>query len=268
MTPSRRNSLPLIAALVFSGALAKNLRGQTKAGVPSDKTERITDAEIGPNGNVRIWLKSGKSIQPPPDPAQAVCEAIAISADGLSAGWLVAQNNLFASYSVAVGLDVFRLGKPMRHFGNGLMLIDWQFIDDDKQVQFSSSQLHGPGTDWHTMEIHDIETGRLLRMWREPTDQWVVEATFGPVRGRVTDAAGNPIPDVAVTIRSDPRAEPIALIPTTERGEFEIPTILPGNYELRFEHPGFKTRATTFTMDSFGHNVDVGTVTLSPAPHR
>ena len=84
-------------------------------------------------------------------------------------------------------LTVYIVGKPLRYFGDGLMLLDWDFIDDDKQIQFSSSQTHGPGTDWLSMEVHDIETGRLLKRWLERSETADTHVPLASIRGRVTD---------------------------------------------------------------------------------
>jgi hypothetical protein len=53
------------------------------------------------------------------------------------------------------------MGEPLKHFGDGEVLLDWEFIDHHRHIRFSSTQAHGPGTDLLTLEVHDIETGRF-----------------------------------------------------------------------------------------------------------
>ena len=65
-----------------------------------------------------------------------------------------------------------------------------------------------------------------------------------------------------------PPNDPIQGFPTAGDGTFEIPAVLPGEYELRFQGRGFQTRVAKITMNSDGDAVELGTMTLSPIPHR
>src|SRR5262249_8796233 len=132
--------------------------------VPSAPPTRISDAEVGEDGTVKISFSNGRSVQVPPEKGQAGRERLQVATSGSAVGWLEVDVPV-GSYSVPTTLTVYRVGKPIKHFGDGLVLVDWEFIDRDRDIRFSSTQAHGPGTDWLTMEVHDIETGRLLKRW-------------------------------------------------------------------------------------------------------
>jgi len=131
--------------------------------VPILPTRRFaSQTEVSEDATVKIRFNDGRSIQVPGDKGQAGREYLRVAASGRSVGWLEV-NAPVGSYSVPMTLTVYTVGKSLRHFGDGLMLLDWQFVDGDKHVQFSSSQVHGPGSLWHIMEVQDIQTGRLTK---------------------------------------------------------------------------------------------------------
>jgi hypothetical protein len=51
-----------------------------------------------------------------------------------------------------------------------------------------------------------------------------------------------------------------------EGGQFTLKGIRPGQHELRFEHPGFKTRAIKITVGPSAESMDAGSVTLENQP--
>lgn len=258
---------PVLVALALTGSVTSPMRGQLDAGISSDNPNRIVSAKIAENGRVQIRLKSGKYVQAAAEKDQTACKPVKVAANGGLAGWLVAYGNYGASYPIPTSLIVYRVGKPFRRFGNGFMLNDWSFVDHDKHVQFSSSQTHGTGANWQTVDIWDIDTGRLLKRWREPSDDDVRrDAILTPVSGQVADARGRPVSDVFVTVRAHPMAEAIAATTTDEAGRLSISNIQPGHYELRFEHRGFKQRVVGITVGKSGKKVEIGTVTLEVQP--
>ena len=136
-------SLVLLAVLGLA-APTKPAPAQSKSAVSSDAPTLISDAKVSKDGTVQIRFNNGRSIQVPPEDGQAGREHLQVAASGRSVGWLVDDASV-GSYSVPTTLTVYTVGKPLRHFGDGLVLIDWDFIDNDKRIQFSSSQAHGPG---------------------------------------------------------------------------------------------------------------------------
>jgi hypothetical protein len=256
-------------AVIVTCILTKTIPGQSNVGNSSKDPNRIVDADIAPNGEVEIRLANGGNIRPAPEKGQIACEQIGIDAGGHSVGWLVAYEGVGGtSYPIPTDLIIYQVGAPAKHFTNGLMLLDWQFVDDDKHVQFSSSQVHGPGADWHTMDVYDIQTRRLIKRWLEPDDYVRGEAVLVNLKGRVTDAVGAALPDASVKLTaraippSAPSAEAIALAITGRGGAFEIPNLQFGQYEIHIEHTGFQLRTTPVTIGPNPDNLDIGTVML------
>jgi len=116
------------------------------------------------------------------------------------------------------------------------------------------------------MEILDIETGRLLGRWLERSGTAVTDVTLASVSGRVIDGSGVALPDAVVSIRAHPAAEPFALTISIEGGKFTLQGVQPGEHELWFEHPRFKTRAIKITVGPSEEPVDAGAVTLEHQP--
>jgi hypothetical protein len=257
-----------LLAVLGSAIPTKPVPAQSRGAVSSQAPTRISDAEVSEDGTVQIRFSNGRSIQVPPEKGQAGREQLQIAASGRSVGWLVTYNGLDASYSIPTTLTVYTVGKPLSHFSDGLMLLDWDFIDDDKHVQFSSSQTHGPGTDWLSMEVHDIETGRLLRRWLERSNTARTDVTLASISGLVTDGHGVALSDTVVSIRANPAAEPFALTTSNEGGHFTLQGIWRGQHELQFEHPRFKRRVIKITVGPSVEAIDAGAVTLErqPAP--
>jgi Carboxypeptidase regulatory-like domain len=259
----RTSSLLLLAAV----ASAVPMAAQSKAAVPSAAPTRISDAEVSEDGAVRIRFSNGRSVQVPPGKGHAGREQLQVARSRSAVGWLDVDVPV-GSYSVPTTLTVYTVGKPLKHFGDGLVLVDWKFVDGDRHIRFSSTQAHGPGADWLTIEVHDIETGRLLKRWLEQSETAAPRVPLPSITGRVTDSAGAPLNGTVVSVRAQPAAEPFALTISSEDGRFTLQGIQPGEHELRFEHPRFKGRAVKVTVGSSERVIDAGVVTLASQAAR
>ncbi len=62
----------------------------------------------------------------------------------------------------------------------------------------------------------------------------------GSIRGTVTDAEGNILPGVTVSVASEALMQKQTYV-TTETGSFRFPALPPGHFTVTFEMPGFKT---------------------------
>src|SRR5512139_1052006 len=61
----------------------------------------------------------------------------------------------------------------------------------------------------------------------------------GTLLGRITDATGAVVPGVSVTaVNADTNASNATR--TNEQGNYRIPFLMPGNYVVNVEHPGFR----------------------------
>jgi hypothetical protein len=250
----------ILNAALGAAILISPVSAQSKSGGPPDAPTRISDAELSEDGSVQIRFNNGQSIRVPPERGHPGLEQLQIAASGRSVGWLI-DDAPIGSYSVPSTLAVYTVSKPLRHFDARSMLVDWHFIND-KHIQFSSSPAHGPGTDWVIKEVHDIETGRLLRMWVEQSATAETYVPLASIRGRATDGRGVALTDIVVSTRAHSAAETFALTTSIDGGQFTLDGVSAGQHELRFEHPGFKTRTIKITVGPSAEAVDVGTVRL------
>lgn len=78
----------------------------------------------------------------------------------------------------------------------------------------------------------------------------------GSISGQVTDKDGNPLPGATVSI-SGPALMGVSSYVTSETGLFRFPSLLPGEYEIRAEMPGFKTVIRKGLIVSVGKTTDV-----------
>jgi hypothetical protein len=260
-----RSSSLLLLATLGSALSTESAVAQSRGAVPSAAPTRILHAEVKEDGSVEIGFNSGRSVQVPKEQGQTGLKQLQFATSGGSVGWLVVDAPV-GSYSVPTTLTVYTTGKPLKHFGDGLVLLDWDFVDDDRHIRFSSSQAHGPGADWLTMEVHDIETGRLLRRWLEQSYTADPRIPLASVTGRVTDITGVALADTVVSIRARPAAEPFALTISSKGGRFTLEGIEPGEHELRFVHPRFKEQAVKITVGAKGEVLDAGDVFLEGLP--
>ncbi len=61
----------------------------------------------------------------------------------------------------------------------------------------------------------------------------------GTIAGAVTDASGSPMPDVAVSITNTATNTSVR-VTSTSTGEFNVPNLQPGDYQIEISAPGFK----------------------------
>lgn len=78
----------------------------------------------------------------------------------------------------------------------------------------------------------------------------------GSIYGRVIDKEGNPLPGATVTI-SGPAMMGTNSYVTSEAGLFRFPSLLPGEYEIKAEMPGFKTLIRKGIIVSVGRTTEV-----------
>jgi len=82
------------------------------------------------------------------------------------------------------------------------------------------------------------------------------------ISGRVTDATGAPVRDVAVVVKRAGSSDTTASTKTRETGEYTFLVVAHRSYEIHFECPGFSRETKVVTADK---DTDVGTLALSVA---
>src|ERR1700687_3615479 len=68
----------------------------------------------------------------------------------------------------------------------------------------------------------------------------VIGQTLGDISGQVADPSGAGVPSSAVTL-TNTATNAVRTAATNEQGLYTFPSVPPGTYNLKVEHPGFKT---------------------------
>ena len=88
------------------------------------------------------------------------------------------------------------------------------------------------------------------------------QAQFGRILGTVTDQTGAVLPGATVSVIDTERGLARTLI-TDQAGEYNAPTLIPGNYTIRVAAKGFKVLARESVVLEVGKEVRVD---LTPPP--
>jgi len=148
--------LVVVTILTIGAAVPAQTQPVTfvKVYVGADKLAHVVDAK-------------GKDVAIPKEKEQAEVSEAKLSPDKQTAGWLMHQDNLGESYSIPVGLVIYRAGKK-RLLGDGLMIYGWCFVGQGEQIAMSTGTVHGM-TGQHLL-LFETTTGRQLKEWNGPED--------------------------------------------------------------------------------------------------
>jgi len=157
----RMRRIYLVALIVVACAsLARAQDANTIAKVHiADPNGHVVTHDIG---LVHLVDGSGKDIIPPKEKDQVACSDPKISADKLTAGWLVDYENCCTSYPISLTLVLYRNGKVVQRLAPGQMIYDWHFWKND-EVAVSDGPTHNPSGPH--LFLYDIRTGKLLKEW-------------------------------------------------------------------------------------------------------
>jgi len=131
------------------------------------KPTTLAKIYVGSDGLAHVVDDTGKDTAIQKEKNQAKVSAPKLSDDKQTAGWLVEEENCCTSYTIPIGLAVYRAGKK-RVLGDGLMIYDWCFVSGGAQVALSTGTVHGM-TSRHLL-LYDIRSGRLLQEWSGEPD--------------------------------------------------------------------------------------------------
>ena len=70
----------------------------------------------------------------------------------------------------------------------------------------------------------------------------VLGQTFGEITGHVSDSSGASVPQATITL-TNTGTSAVRAATTTDAGDYSFPSVAPGTYSVRVEHPGFKAVA-------------------------
>lgn len=155
------NVAPLLLrrALIGAAIIAANSAG-------AQTTYR--SATIDSASRLRLITTSGRTISPSRDSDQVGFEAVSISRDRRSVGWLALYPNCCTTYPIPLRL-VVRTADRVRVFeGSGLPIWAWTFIDGGR-VAFQESPVHGDAPLHY--ELRDVRSGALVEQFDWPTGE-------------------------------------------------------------------------------------------------
>ena len=135
----------MVSMAAAPGAVAQYYRGATLA---PDQATLVLHTERGDVDAPRTEVD------------QQGFDAPHVSADGRSAGWLVLEANCCTSYPLPTSVVVFREGKFVRRFGEGMAIWAWAFAAHGQAVAYRQRAPHGISTIAYT--LRNIADGRLL----------------------------------------------------------------------------------------------------------
>jgi len=140
------------------------------AEIHAAQSVKIARAFADESGTLHVALANGQDIVVPKERGQTGAADIKITSDRQKVGWLVGYPNPDPdrAWEKLYGeLVLWRDGKVIRRFSTELVFWSWDFWQDGKQVRFHTGPLHGAGR----FELHDLETGRLVKAIDEEVTQ-------------------------------------------------------------------------------------------------
>ncbi len=157
--------LPLLCAFLL--VIPPNLQLAT---AQLNTAKSIAKAYVDDKGRVHIVTSDGADIKPPQEEDQVGSVSVSIADDKETVGWLAQFPNCCTSYPIALTLVIWRSGRIVHRFGNGMMIGKWHFVAGGKQAAFHTDTVHGDFAPHY--ELRDLQTGRKVAKWDGPlTDQ-------------------------------------------------------------------------------------------------
>jgi hypothetical protein len=156
----------LACASLFLVCILTNLSGPQPALAQSNAAVLIEKAYIDVNGMVHIVGGNGKNVKAPKENGQVGCDLVRVADDQQTAGWLVEVPNCCTSYPIAMTLVIWRSGRIVHRFGNGMLIANWHFVASGKQAAFYTNTVHGDFAPHY--ELRDLPSGHQVAKWDGP----------------------------------------------------------------------------------------------------
>ncbi|MBD8900023.1 hypothetical protein [Rhodanobacter sp. DHG33] len=135
----------LVLALLPGLVMAEQYRSVTLA------TDRATLVLHTSHGDVRA---------PHTDPDQQGFDEPHVAAGGHTVGWLELEGNCCTSYPLPTSLVLYRDGRLLRRFADGMAIWDWRFVRDGHAVAYRQRAPHGISTIVYV--LRDVDSGKQL----------------------------------------------------------------------------------------------------------
>jgi hypothetical protein len=156
----------LASASLFFACIFTNLSDPRSALAQSNAAASIQKVHVDVNGMVHIVGGDGKEVKAPKEKSQVGCDLVSVADDQETVGWLVKVPNCCTSYPIAMTLVIWRSGRIVHRFGNGMLIANWHFVAGGKQAAFSTNTVHGDFAPHY--ELRELRSGHQVARWDGP----------------------------------------------------------------------------------------------------
>jgi hypothetical protein len=148
--------------LPYNGWESATVPGSAETGDSKIVVERVY-GEDASWGSVHIVYGNRTNIIAPKEKDQAALSAPALAEDKQTVGWLANYDNICGQdYPCPLAIVIYKNGKVIRTIRSELMIWEWRFYRDGKQVTFSEGPTHGTETP-SDYKLYDVSTGNLIQ---------------------------------------------------------------------------------------------------------
>jgi hypothetical protein len=115
------------------------------------------------DGSIHLLYSDGSDVKPRKEKGQVNSSSPQVAEDRQTVGWLVEYPNCCTSYPISLTLVIYRSGKVIRRFSDGMLIAKWHFVKGGKNVAFYTDTVHGGFAPHY--ELRNVQTGTLLDKW-------------------------------------------------------------------------------------------------------
>jgi hypothetical protein len=152
-----------IAGPVILGFLIAGLLSQPAAMSARGKRGSIVHVYIDSEGALHLVDAAGHDAKASREKDQVAFSSPQIAGDSQTVGWLAEFPNCCTSYPIPLTLVIYRDGKIIQQLKPGMMIVDWRFWAEGKQVAFCTNTVHGDFAP--RCELRDVKSANLLEQF-------------------------------------------------------------------------------------------------------
>ena len=153
----------IIAATMILGFLIAELLSQPTAMRARSKRGSIARVYIDAEGALHLVDAAGHDTKASQEKDQVAFSSPQVADDDRTVGWLAEFPNCCTSYPIPLTLVIYRDGKIIQQLKPGMMIVDWHFRTEGKQVAFCTNTVHGNLAPH--CELHDVDSAKLLEQF-------------------------------------------------------------------------------------------------------
>jgi hypothetical protein len=154
---------PINVGPVILGLLLAVLLSQPAAISARGKRGSIARVYIDSEGVLHLVDAAGHDTKASKEKDQVAFSSPQVAGDNQTVGWLAEFPNCCTSYPIPLALVIYRDGKIIQQLQPGMMIVDWRFRTEGKQVAFCTNTVHGNSAPH--CELHDVNSAKLLEQF-------------------------------------------------------------------------------------------------------